>query len=169
MKRKPLRRTAQYRMFKIHIHFILLCLIMLSPGANALGIDDLIAQNQRPAGVVIEIVSGDRLLLNTLLPDINEDIQRLRNKYPDLPIAIVTHGQEQFMLTKNNRSEAEQVHGVVEQLAVKDDIEVHVCGTYASWFGVSESDFPKYVDVAPAGPVQINNYEELGYELITLP
>ena len=73
------------------------------------------------------------------------------------------------MLTRNNRSEAEQAHGIVEQLAVKDDIEVHVCGTYASWFGVSENDFPKYINVAPAGPVQINNYEQLGYELITLP
>ena len=156
-------------MLKKHIHFILLCLFMLSPRAYALSIEDLITQDQSPAGVVIEIVSGDRMLLNTLLPELHADIQRLRNKYPDLPIAIVTHGQEQFMLTKNNRSDAEQAHGIVEQLAVKDDIEVHVCGTYASWFGVSESDFPKYVDVVPAGPVQINNYEELGYELITLP
>ena len=156
-------------MFKTHIYFILICIFMLSPRAYALSIEDLIKQDQRPAGVVIEIVSGDRMLLNTLLPGLNADIQRLRHKYPDLPIAIVTHGQEQFMLTKNNRSEAEQVHGIVEQLAVKDDIDVHVCGTYASWFGVSDNDFPKYVDVAPAGPVQINNYEELGYELITLP
>jgi intracellular sulfur oxidation DsrE/DsrF family protein len=156
-------------MLKKSVHYILLCIVMLSPGAHARSIEDLITRDKRPEGVVIEIVSGDRMLLNTLLPELNEDIQRLRHKYPDLPIAIVTHGQEQFMLTKNNRSEAERAHGIVEQLAVNDDIEVHVCGTYAGWFGVSENDFPKYVNVAPAGPVQINNYEELGYELITLP
>lgn len=156
-------------MLKTPVHYILICLVMLSSSAYADTFDYLIARDQRPEGVVIEIVSSDRMLLNTLLPELNADIQRLRNKYPDLPIAIVTHGQEQFMLTRNNRSEAEQAHGVVEQLAVKDDIEVHVCGTYASWFGVSENDFPEYVNVAPAGPVQINNYEELGYELITLP
>ena len=156
-------------MFKTAIQATLLMLVLSTPRAYGLDIDDMIEYNRRPAGVVIEIVSGDRTLLNSLLPELRDDIGRLRDKYPDLPIAIVSHGQEQFMLTKNNRSEANQVHKIVEQLSTRDEIEVHVCSTYASWFGVSENDFPDYVDVAPAGPVQINNYEELGYELITLP
>ena len=156
-------------MLKIAFHLFLIFFTLIEPRAFALSIDDLIAHNKRPTGVVIEIVSGDRTLLNTLLPGLNEDIHRLRKKYPDLPIAIVSHGQEQFMLTNNNRSEAEQTHAIVKQLTNNENIDVHVCGTYASWFGVSEDDFPDYVDVTPAGPVQINNYEELGYELITIP
>ena len=156
-------------MFKTAIQATLLMLVLSTPRAYGLDIDDMIEYNRRPAGVVIEIVSGDRTLLNSLLPELRGDIGRLRDKYPELPIAIVSHGQEQFMLTKNNRSEANQVHKIVKQLSTRDEIEVHVCGTYASWFGVSENDFPDYIDVAPAGPVQINNYEELGYELITLP
>ena len=156
-------------MLKIAFHLFLIFFTLTEPRAFALSIDDLIAHNKRPTGVVIEIVSGDRTLLNTLLPGLNEDIHRLRKKYPDLPIAIVSHGQEQFMLTNNNRSEAEQTHAIVKQLTNNENIDVHVCGTYASWFGVSEDDFPDYVDVTPAGPVQINNYEELGYELITIP
>jgi hypothetical protein len=33
---------------------------------------------------------------------------------------------------------------------------------------VSAEEFPEYVDVSPAGPVQITLYRELGYERIRL-
>jgi predicted ATPase len=29
-------------------------------------------------------------------------------------------------------------------------------------------DFPDYINVSAAGPIQINDYEELGYELVVL-
>ena len=50
-----------------------------------------------------------------------------------------------------------------------DKVDVHVCETHAGWYGVMPEDFPDYVDVVPAGPVQINDYESMGYELIVLP
>jgi len=34
---------------------------------------------------------------------------------------------------------------------------------------VSAEEFPGFVDVAAAGPAQINDYRALGYILITLP
>ncbi len=49
---------------------------------------------------------------------------------------------------------------------MEQEVEVHICGTHAGWFNSDESDFPDYVDVAPVGPTQIGQYQELGYHLI---
>ena len=136
-------------MLKIAFHLFLIFFTLIEPRAFALSIDDLIAHNKRPTGVVIEIVSGDRTLLNTLLPGLNEDIHRLRKKYPDLPIAIVSHGQEQFMLTNNNRSEAEQTHAIVKQLTNNENIDVTI-----DYFG--DSDLAKELYRSPVkGKVKI--------------
>lgn len=137
--------------------------------ASALSVDDLLKKQQGPAGVVFEIISARQDELNTLLPDLKKDIQRLRTRFPDLSIAIVSHGQEQFALTSNNSQKAKTVHSLVKQLVNEDRIKVHVCETHASWRGISAEDFPDYVDVSPTGPAQINDYLELDYELIVLP
>ena len=39
---------------------------------------------------------------------------------------------------------------------------------HAGWYGISEEDFPAYVDVVPAGPIQIDQYRELGYRVIRI-
>jgi intracellular sulfur oxidation DsrE/DsrF family protein len=92
-------------------------------------------------------------------------VTQLRKKFPELPVAIVTHGKEQFALTTKNADS--KTHSLVKDL-VSDQIEVHVCGTHASWYNVMPEDFPDYVNVSATGPAQINDYEELGYELIVL-
>ena len=46
------------------------------------------------------------------------------------------------------------------------DIPVYVCGTYAGWRGLSDEDFPDYVNVAAAGPAQINDFVALGYSRV---
>lgn len=137
--------------------------------ASALSVDDLIKQQQAPTGVIFEIVSGQPDLLNKLLPRLKQDIERLRERFPGLPVAIVTHGREQFALTSKNSQKAGVVHSLVKQLVNEEQITVHVCETFASWQNISAEDFPDYVDVSPAGPAQINDYLELDYELITLP
>jgi len=50
----------------------------------------------------------------------------------------------------------------------KNNIQLHVCGTYAAWNNVSEEEFPDYVDVTAAGPATINDYISLGYILIKI-
>lgn len=122
-----------------------------------------------PEGLVIEIVSGNYTLLNDLLPDLKKDIQNIKKRFPDMDIAIVTHGAEQFALTRNRKDSNKNAHEIVESLVSQDGVDVHVCGTYAEWKGVLPEDFSEYVDVAPAGPAQINYYLELEYEIITLP
>lgn len=137
--------------------------------ASELSVEDILKEKQPPPGLVFEIVSGQANLLDTLLPNLIKDIKRLRKRFPDLSIAIVTHGIEQFALTTNNRHKAKTSHSLVQQLVNENDIKVHVCETFAGWQDITAEDFPDYIDVSATGPAQINDYLELDYELITLP
>ena len=126
-------------------------------------IDDILNLESEPAGVVFEIVSGDSRGLSWALPQVRTDAARLRKRFPDIAIAVVTHGREQFGLQKSKAADNPKIQQLTRSLVKDQDISLHVCGTYASWFDVSDEDFPDYVDVAPAGPTQINLYKEVGY------
>ena len=60
----------------------------------------------------------------------------------------------------------EELHAQVRSLTGERDIEVHVCGTHASWRDNTPEDFPDYVDVAVAAPAKVNDYRALGYIVI---
>ena len=143
--------------------------LLCSTTAMANDVDALLEEKDSPSGVVFEIVSGNSGLLGKLLTTIKTDINRLRDRFPGLPVAIVTHGTEQFDLTTKNMKKEKKAHTLVEELVKSGDVDVHVCGTHASWYGVMPEDFPDYVDVSATGPAQINDYEELGYVVIVLP
>lgn len=131
-------------------------------------VDRLIAQKDAPPGVVFEIVQGDAQALEWAIPEVARQAKRLRERFPKLDIAVVTHGREMFALQTDQRTQNPQVHAAVEQLAKQEGVPVHVCETYAGWKGVGAEAFPAYVNVAPAGPTQINNYRALGYVLVKL-
>jgi intracellular sulfur oxidation DsrE/DsrF family protein len=120
-----------------------------------------------PFGVVFEIAKGSRAALEWAIPAVKKYAQQLRKKFPDIGIAVVSHGKEQFALMKSEQDANLKVHETVKSL-VADDIPVHVCGTHASWLGKTAADFPDYVNVAPAGPTEINNYVDMGYRKIVL-
>jgi intracellular sulfur oxidation DsrE/DsrF family protein len=149
--------------------FLLLTLFFTGHLASASSFEKILAMDTAPPGVVIEIVSNDEELLRSLLPQVRINIEKLRGRFPELPIAIVSHGTEQFMMMSDKAEEEQGTHRIVESLTKSDNVEFHVCGTHASWFDVMPEDFPDYVNVTPAGPTQIANYEELDYELIVLP
>lgn len=156
------------------LRHILLTLLLLpalfiyTTAAWSAELADILTANQPPEGVVFEITSEDDGLLKKVIPAINDNIQRLRNQFPDLPIAIVTHGKEQFDLTIDNQATEEKTHKMVKKLVDEDGIDVHVCGTHAEYLGVMPEEFPNYVDVSAEGPAQINDYKALGYEVITV-
>lgn len=131
-------------------------------------VEEILLLKEAPAGVVFEIVTGETNSLEWALPETQNYIKELRVRFPKLDIAIVTHGNEQFALQKTNDNKYKKVHSLTQQLAQKDHVPLHVCGTYAGWRGVSEEDFPDYVDVAAAGPATINDYIALGYILIKI-
>lgn len=151
---------------------VLIILLAASPtgaGGEADSVAALLAAEEAPAGVVFEVATGDEDALVEVLPRLKTDIERLRARFPDLPVAIVTHGKEQFALTRENRKNSPELHAITEELVTDKDVDVHVCGTHAGWFDILPEDFPDYVDVAAAGPAQINDYRALDYVLIVLP
>ena len=75
---------------------------------------------------------------------------------------------EQFALMTGEAEARPDVHAGVQELVAEQNVPVHVCETHASWRDVNPEDFPDYVDVTPAGPVQIRMYQELGYELVVI-
>jgi intracellular sulfur oxidation DsrE/DsrF family protein len=127
----------------------------------------LLQSNEPPAGVVFEVVESDGDALEWAIPRISDYAKRLRARFPGLDIAVVSHGKEQFALQKQRRSEYQEVHRGVQSL-LGDEVQLHVCGTHAGWYGVTEEDFPDYVNVAAAGPAQINDYESMGWDVIIL-
>lgn len=151
----------------VPIVIIFLACMISAFSALASDIDEILALQEPPPGVVFEIISGDELALEILIPELKKDIDKLRKKFPDLPIALVSHGQEQFSLLNKNKSKHAKTHQLTQQL-VQDDVEVHVCGTHASWYSLSEEDFPDFLDVAAAAPAQINDYVKIGYIHIEL-
>ena len=131
-------------------------------------VENILSLKQAPAGIVFEIVTGSANSLEWALPKTQKIIKRLRARFPKLDIAIVTHGNEQFALQTTNNKKYKKVHSLTQQLVQKDNVPLHVCGTYAGWKNVSEEEFPDYVDVAAEGPATINDYLSLGYILIKI-
>jgi intracellular sulfur oxidation DsrE/DsrF family protein len=147
--------------------FILSLFLTLATASHVLAgsqqeVEQLLAQDDAPFGVVFEIVEGDSDALQWAIPAVNRYVTQLRQRFPDIGLAVVSHGSEEFGLMKSRQQENAKVHKTVQSL-VANDVPVHVCGTHASWKGKSAADFPDYVDVAPAGPTEIRNYEAMGY------
>ncbi len=130
-------------------------------------IDKLLARDAPPEGVVFEIVTGDEDGLEWALPRVKRAIERLRQRFPGLPVAVVTHGEEMFALESSVRDSYTGVHETVQDL-LADDVTLHACGTFAGWRGLAEEHFPGYVDLSASGPAQINDYLALGYVRIVI-
>ena len=155
-----------------HFLFRLLApaLMLMSCAAHAkdISLHDILALPTAPPGVVIEIVTSDSNGLRWALPQAQQAVAQLRGKFKDLPVAIVTHGREQFALTQKQQSSHQAEHQIVQSLMKERQVAVHVCGTYAEWKGIHPEDFPAYVNVSAAGPAQINDYKALGYVLLVI-
>lgn len=149
---------------------LIVCLALNSAVALAYDdqkqIDYILKMETPPLGVVFEIIEGSPNDLEWAIPRIVNFSKLLRDKFPNIAIAVVSHGKEQFGLMTSEAKEKTEIHNAVKSLSQEQDIPVHVCGTHASWYGKGEKDFPDYIDVTPAGPTQIANYEDMGYEKI---
>ena len=159
-----MRTYPSYKWFYI----IGLLSLSFSSFAKDYTLKEILALQTAPDGVVIEIVTGDDAGLSWALPMTQKVVKKLRDRFKDLSIAIVTHGREQFSLTQKNQSSHQTEHNKVRSLIEDNNVQVHVCGTYAGWRGLSTEDFPDYVNVSAAGPAQINDYKALGYLLLVI-
>ena len=153
-------------------HFLTLgfvCMLTFGQAAAAATLEDLLARTDAPPGVVFEIVDRDSDALDVSLPWVADAAARLKARFPGVPMALVTHGQEMFALQARTREARPDVHALAERLTRDEGVAVHVCETYAERRGLAAEDFPDYVDVAPEGPAQIRNYEALDYVRVVVP
>jgi intracellular sulfur oxidation DsrE/DsrF family protein len=131
-------------------------------------VEQLLTLKEAPPGVAFEIVESGDDDLSWALPLVTAHSERLRARFPGLPIAVVTHGSEQFGLLSNQIEEPyDQIHADAKGLRA-DNIDLHICGAHAGWYGNTAADFPDYVDVADSGPAQLRDYENFGYQVILL-
>ncbi|MEW6678716.1 MAG: hypothetical protein AB1421_12420 [Pseudomonadota bacterium] len=137
--------------------------------AVALTVDAVLSAHPAPPGVVFEIADRDGAALKRALPWVAEAAARLRERHPNLSMAVVSHGREMFAFQESARAENPEVHDLARQLGQGQGIPIHVCETHAGWRGVMPEDFPGYIDVAPTGPAQVRSYLELGYVLVKVP
>lgn len=135
----------------------------------AVALETVLAAEMAPPGVVFEIVDRDEAALKRALPWVVGAAQRLRARFPQLQMAVVSHGREMFALREQSRGEHAEVHDLAQRLGQEQGIPINVCETHAGWRGVMPEDFPKYIDVAPTGPTQVRNYMDLGYVLVKVP
>jgi len=151
----------------LRLLILLLTWWLALPAFAGNNVQQLLAAAEPPPGVVFEIVEGDEGALADLIPKTREAIVQLRARYPQIEIAVVAHGREQFALQSRYRDRYADIHQGVRSL-VDDQVPVHVCGTHASWYEVTPEDFPAYVDVPSSGPAQIRHYQELGFVLVRM-
>ncbi|WP_299877802.1 DsrE family protein [uncultured Cocleimonas sp.] len=135
---------------------------------DSLQIAEILSHTKSPDGIVFELIGSEN---NDYLPNALEKIEtykkQLQAKFPELDIAVVSHGAEQFKLTKNKASKSMKSHTLVQRL-VAADVPVYICETHANWRGVTPEDFPEYITTTPQGPTQIRQYQELGYTLVVV-
>lgn len=150
--------------------FVILALLFSSGCAanEAQGVRKVLQQKEPIVGVVFEIVGGDSDSLQRAIKRIKTYSEQLHQVHADLLITVVTHGYEQFTLTKAKDAEHPELHQQVQSIVKDDRIAIEVCGTFADMMEVAHDEFPDYVDVVPQGPAQIQSYEHEGYVIIQI-
>lgn len=130
-------------------------------------ISRLLQSDEMPAGVVIEVISWDPDTWDWATPMITQFRDQLDQRFPGIDVAVVSHGAEQFLLTRDNLANQPTTLAGLTDLT-EQGVDFHVCGTHSEWRGVDESEYADLINVSASGPAQINDYKNLGYKLVIL-
>ena len=133
--------------------------------SSAETIDTLLASDTPPPGVVFDIDEWDYDDLKWAIPLVRSYVDRLRARFAELDIVVVSPGEEEFALMKYAESDFAALHRQVEAL-VADKVPVHVCAGHAVMSGYSENDFVDYVIKVPAGVETVAEYRLRGFVYI---
>lgn len=131
-------------------------------------VNQLLESNNEPEGVVFELIESDKKTWKWAAPMIKDLRVQLKEKYPNIEIAVVSHGREQFQLLKKRVKSQQKAISILENLVHKENVDLHVCGQHSSWFGIKPEGYIDIVDIAVSGPAKINDYINLGYQPIQL-
>lgn len=130
-------------------------------------VERLLTAADEPDGVVFELISWDDKTWQWATPMIRDLRAQLKQRFPEIDIAVVSHGGEQFQLTRQR--EAEQPRAIAQLASLTEEgVDLHVCGTHSYWNDIAEDAYLDFVDVSPSGPAQVNDYIRLGFTHILL-
>jgi intracellular sulfur oxidation DsrE/DsrF family protein len=146
---------------------ILICGEVIGASYRHQTVEQLLAADREPDGVVFELMAWEDNTWDWAAPMIESLSDRLREKYPAVDIALVSHGAELFDLALIQNNAQQPAIKMLESLS-ENNLEVHVCGNYAGFKGLGVDDFLPFVDVAASGPAQLEDYIKLGFEHIVL-
>lgn len=138
-----------------------------SLSANEDQVNELLAFKAAPVGVVFEVVSWEEGYLKTALDNFEVYQKQLKAKFPDIKLAIVSHGNEQFSLTEANKEKYKDTHKQVQRIT-QTEVPVQICAAHATMRAVNVKAFPSYVSIVARAPEEIAKYQALGYTLIIL-
>ncbi|BBN59718.1 DsrE family protein [Hydrogenovibrio marinus] len=128
----------------------------------------ILAMQHQPDGVVFDIETLDENALPAFAPYVSKQIQMIRKKFPDVDIAVVTHGAEEFALQKKEEAKNHKLHDLFNQMVKDEGVSVHVCGAVAGLKKLTQEDFPDLVSFSTSGMAQLNDYKALGYTVVTI-
>lgn len=131
-------------------------------------VNQILGENTPPAGVIFTVLEYDEDALYWVLPRVEKYMQELRQRFPKLHIAMVSHGDEIIALSQKNKHKHKKTHKLLKKLVVHNNLIFHICGSMARMNELDPDDFPDYVDVVPYGPAQVEDYLSLGFELVDL-
>ena len=150
-----------------HIPTLAVALCLAGPAISDT-LDAVLQRDAAPPGVVFEFSGDEEAVLDSALPALRLDIDRLRERFPQVPIEVVSHGLELLSLTQENAFFYPQAHRAARALHTAG-IPVTVCGAYADDFDLGPEDFPDYVSVVPSAPAHRDNLQALDYVVIPYP
>ena len=139
---------------------------MASPYSHP-DVDRILKSDDAPDGVVFEILSGDKNAWRWTAPLLKDLRRQLLEKFPGLEIAVVSHGGEQFHLTKKEAQRRPEEIETLKGLSA-EGVDIQVCGVHSSWRGVEKDEYIDFVEVVVSGPARINDYVNLGYERVLI-
>ena len=122
----------------------------------------------RPDGVAFLVMEHNEAAYEWVLPRIDRYLTVLREQWPDLPVAVVSHGDEMFSLLAEKAPAYAGFQQEVRRLVREQGVAFQVCGAYAALNDVDESQFADFVEVVPSAPTQITDYRMMGYKIVHL-
>ena len=129
-------------------------------------INAIINADEAPPGVVFVIYEYYEYAFTWIMPRLVYYTTLIHQRFADLPVAVVSHGEEMLSLTKESAEIYPEVHFDLETLVKELDVVFHVCGSFASLNDIAESEFPDVIDVVPFAPAQVSDYKSLDYVVI---
>lgn len=131
-------------------------------------VKQILQSSEEPDGIVFDIETLQSNALGELAPYVRQQILLIKNKFPDVDIAVVTHGVEEYALQRDAQKQNAGLHDMFNRLVQDQDVSVHVCGAVGGLKNLTQEDFPEFVSYSESGMAQINDYKALGYTVVAI-